>query len=146
MGFDPATMAVVGSAIISSGADILGGSAEKSAANAEALQYESNAKNAMIAADQRQGERLRDLRSTLSSIDALRAGRGLDVSSPTGAAIRDRVNDDATRAIGTDRLNALNQASANYGAATNARNQGQAAYIGGFLKAGSKLKGAGGAK
>jgi hypothetical protein len=136
MGF---AAAFAGSKVVEAGADILGGAAAKSAANDEALQYEQNARNAMIAADERQAERLRDLQSTLSSINALRTGHGLDPASPTGTAIRDRVSEDANRAIGIDRTNALQQSSANYNAATAARSAGKAAYIGGFLKAGSSL-------
>jgi hypothetical protein len=136
--------AAAGSAVIGAAADILGGASQYSAAKAEAKQYEQNARNAMIAADQRQGERMRDLQSTLSSIDALRTGRGLDPTSPTGVAIRERVDTDAQRAIGIDRTNALQQSSANYNAATAAKSAGKAAYIGGFLKAGAKLVGAAG--
>lgn len=131
--------AAAASAVIGGGADILGGAAQKSAADAEGKQYEQNARNAMTASDQMQGERLRDLRSTFSSIDAIRAGSGLDLSSPTGQAIRDRLSTDAGRSITTDRANALGQASSNYNASASIRAQGKAAYIGGFLKAGAGL-------
>jgi hypothetical protein len=139
MGFDPASAFVIGSSVIGGGADILGGASEKSARFAEAKQYENNAKLTAIAAQQEEAARRQDLLSARSSINAYRTARGLDIASPTGMAISDAVTADAERAIGTVKLNAAGQVSSLYNQATIARNQGNAAYIGGFLKAGSRL-------
>jgi hypothetical protein len=130
---------------VSAAASVAGGVAAKQQAGAEAKQYEQNSKYAMIAADQETVQRMEDLNSTLSAIDAIRTARGLDVGSPTGQALRDKVSYDASRAINTTRLNALNQAQGNYAQAGVARSQGQAALLGGFLKAGGTIaKGPGG--
>lgn len=141
MGFDPITM-MLGATVLSAGGSIVGGMAQNSQSRAEAAQYDANAKASLTAADQSESLRRQDLLSTLSSIDATRASRGLEVASPTGMAIRNNTTARADQAIGTENLNYRTQSQSYKTQAGISRSQGQSALIGGFLKGGSKLLGA----
>jgi hypothetical protein len=138
MGFDPVTMAI-GTIVLGAGSSIAGGFAENSAKQAEASQYDRNAKLAKLGADQEEVVRREDLLATISSINAIRTSRGLDVASPTGEAITQHDTMLAERGIGTERLNALNQAQAYGTQAAISRSQGTSAILGGFMKAGTSI-------
>lgn len=119
------------------GGPIAAGMAEKRAANAEAKQFEENAKLAKLSAEQSAEERQRDLMGTLSSIRAIRTSRGLDPSSPTGMAINDRLSTDASTAMSIDRLNSLGQQSQYHLAASTNRARGRVSLLRGFLESGA---------
>lgn len=136
MGFAP--ILAVG---LQAGAQIMGGIAENSQKKAEAAQYDQNAKTTLTAADQSEALRRQDLISTLSSIDAVRSARGLEVASPTGMAIRGNTTARADAAINTENLNYRTQAQSYKTQAGISRSQGTAALIGGFLKGGSSIFG-----
>lgn len=140
MGFDPATM-ILGSAFLSGGNQIYQGLAANSQAKAEAAQYDQNAKAELIAADQADAERRRDLMGTLSAIHAVRTSRELDVASPTGVALAADSTDRAQRAIDTSNLNYRNRSQSDKTMAGIRRSQGTAALVGGFLKGGSSMIG-----
>jgi hypothetical protein len=124
-------------------AQISSGFSANSAYRAQAAQEDQNAKAALTAADQSEAARRQDLISTLSSIDAVRTARGLDVSSPTGIAIAQNRTQRADSAIGTENLNYRTQAQSYKTQAGIDRQQGSAALLGGFLKGGSSLFSAG---
>lgn len=138
MGWVPIVMGVVGGI-----SNIIGGAAQKNQADAEAAAYRQQAQNAITAGDQAEAARRTDLISTLSAVNAIRASRGLDVASPTGMAIAGDLTKRAEAGIHVTRLNALNTASTDLARAGIAKAQGQAALIGGFLKGGTSLLGAG---
>ena len=138
MGFVP-----IIAGVMSGVSTIIGGLAQKSQADAEAAQYRQNAQNALTAGDQQDAARRADLISTLSSVDAIRTARGLDVASPTGLAIASDYTTRAERAINVTRANAFAQAGADRTAAGIASSQGNAAMITGFLKGGQSLFSAG---
>jgi hypothetical protein len=138
MGF----MAIAATAL-SGIAEISGGISANSQARAEAAQYDQNAKAALTAADQSESLRRQDLISTLSSIDAVRASRGLDVASPTGQVVAQNRTTRAEQGIDTENLNYRTQSQAYKTKAGIARSEGSAALLGGFLKGGAKLFSAG---
>jgi hypothetical protein len=124
-------------------AQISGGISANNQARAEAAQYDQNAKSALTAADQSESLRRQDLISTLSSIDAVRTARGLDVASPTGQVIAQNRTARAEQGIDTENLNYRTQAQSYKTQAGISRSQGSAALLGGFLKGGASLFSAG---
>jgi hypothetical protein len=101
--------AVAISAAASAGAAIYSGqqqaAAAKDQAAAQAAQYEEERRAARLAAEQEEAAKRRDLGRVLSAADALRAGRGLDLGSQTGEAIRRASVDGAMGDIETLRAN-----------------------------------------
>lgn len=135
MGFTAAVIGI-GAGALAAGSSIAGGIADRNVARAEAKQYEENARQAKIGADQAEVLRREDLLGTLSSIRAIRTSRGLDPTSPTGLAINERVRMQGERAIQAERLNSLNEQGKLYSAAAVSRAKGKTSLIQGFLKAG----------
>jgi len=68
-------------------------------------------------ADQSEARRLEELTSNLETIQAIRAGRGVGMSSPTGQAILASTAQDERRDIGIEKSNILNEADASRRAA-----------------------------
>jgi len=108
-------------------------------AQGEAAQYKFNARSEQIAADQDSVNRLADLNSSLSSINAVRTSRNLDVASPTGLAIAADYTKRAQQGIDTSRLNYLTRAQSDLFGASQAQYKGYAALIGSFLKTGDEF-------
>lgn len=75
-------------------------------------QYESAAQDEMLAATQEEAQRRRELNDTLSTIDAIRAGRGLS-ASPGGAVFKTAAIANAERDIGINKTNRMVRADAN---------------------------------
>lgn len=102
--------AVAVSAVAGAGTAIYSGqqqaAAAKDAAQAQAAQYEEERRAARMAAEQEEAAKRRDLNRVLSAADALRAGRGLDLGSQTGEALRRASIDAAEGDIETVRANA----------------------------------------
>ncbi len=106
MGVEAAIAAAAVSALASAGTAIYSGQQQKAAAEAEAAQYVEEQAAARTAAIQEEAARRRDMNRTLASMDALRLGRGLDLMSETGQAIRRESIDNAEADITTIRANA----------------------------------------
>jgi hypothetical protein len=151
---DPVTIGLAlgaASSVVAGGASIAQGQARADAAEAraeaEAQQREIQAENAQIAAAQEEAQRRRELNDTLDTIQAVRASRGLQSTSPTGQNLVRRNVRQGERNIATARFNRMQQASRARMAADAARTQGRitssAARTGGFLRAGSSLLSAG---
>lgn len=102
--------AIAVSAAASAGTAIYTGqqqaAASKANAQAQAAQYAEEQRTARLAAEQEEAAKRRTLDAVLSSQDALRAGRGLDLGSPTGEAIRRESIEQAEWDITTIRANA----------------------------------------
>lgn len=102
--------AVAVAAAASAGTAIYSGqqqaAAAKDAAQAQAAQYAEERQAARLAAEQEEAAKRRDLNRVLSAADALRAGRGLDLGSQTGEALRRASIDAAEGDIETVRANA----------------------------------------
>ena len=149
MGAETAIAAAVISAAASAGGAIYAGhqqaAAAKDAANAQAAQLAEEQRAARLAAEQEIAAKRRDLGRVLSSMDALRAGRGLDLNSGTGAAIRGSSIEQAEADIATIEANANNRTRrlglASDSALTRGRNQAQAALVGSYGQAVGSLAG-----
>jgi hypothetical protein len=151
---DPVTIGLglgAASSVVSAGASLAQGNARAEAAEAraqaEAQQREIQAENAQIAAAQEEAQRRRELNDTLDTIQAVRASRNLQGTSPTGQNLVRRNVRQGERSIATGRFNRMQQASRARMAADSARQQGRmtasAARTGGLLRAGSSLLSAG---
>lgn len=113
MGMEVALAAVAISAAAGAGTAIYSGhqqaAAAKDAAQAQSAQLAEEQRSARLAAEQEAAAKRRDVGRVLSSMDALRAGRGLDLMSGTGDAIR-RVSMEAGDAdVATIEANANNR-------------------------------------
>lgn len=117
---------------VSAAASISGAQATKRAAAIEAQQYREEAENARVAAEQEEAQRRKELARILATQEAIRAGRGVELFSGTGLAIRESAIRDAETDINTTRLNALNRIRRfNLGAAVSEA-RGQSALLGGI--------------
>jgi hypothetical protein len=101
---------------------------------AQAAQYNFNAKSELIAADEDSAARLSDLNSTISAVNAVRTSRGLDLASPTGMAISAGLTKRAESNVQTARLNYETKAQSDKFGAWGANQAGQYALLGGFLQ------------
>ena len=110
-----------------------GGVQGQASAEFEAAQFKEEQANARAAAAQDEAQRRRHLARTLSSITALRAGRGVELfGGGTGEAIRKQVTTEAEEDISTSRLNFLNR-SRRFGlSADQAEARGTGELLGGF--------------
>ena len=89
---------------------IAGGRQGQASAEFEAAQFREEQENARVAAAQDEVQRRRQLSRTLSSINAIRAGRGVELfGGGTGDAIREQVTTEAEEDITTSRINLLNR-------------------------------------
>lgn len=91
-------------------ASLMAAQEQSNAQNFEAGQYDLQAKRIRNAAAADEAARRIDLESSLQTIDAMRAGRGLALDSPTGRAISQNVTATGERNIQTSRTNLLLQA------------------------------------
>jgi hypothetical protein len=136
-------IAAVAASVFSAGTSVAGGFAARSAAKGEARQYEAEARFAATAAAQEETERRRALGATLATQDAIRAGRGVDLFSPTGAIIRDETVAAADRDIDNIRLNGMRSADRYKLAASGAEARGTQAFYAGIAHGfGSLFQGA----
>ena len=78
---------LIASTAASAGAKLVAGGERSAAAEFEQQQYQQQAQAAKTAALQDEAARRRDLTSSLETIQALRAGRGVGSGSPTAMAI-----------------------------------------------------------
>ena len=124
---------------VQAAASISGAQASKRAAEIEAQQYREEAENARVAAEQEEAQRRKELVRTLAAQEAIRAGRGVELFSGTGLAIRDSTIHEAETDINTARLNALNRIRRfNLGASVSEA-KGQSALLGGIGAAAGTL-------
>lgn len=125
-------------AIASAGMSVASGIQQSSAANAQAKfqkqQMDTAARDELLAGTQEEVIRRRELNDTLSTINAMRAGNGLSLSSPTARTIERTNIDNAGRDIGIAKTNAAARSSSY-------RLQGQAAKIKGNTDSISALMG-----
>ena len=136
----PAAASAAGSSILGNvfsgigAVSALGGGIQGQAgAEFEAAQFREEQENARVAAAQDEAQRRRHLARTLSSINAIRAGRGVELfGGGTGDAIREQVTTEAEEDITTSRINLLNR-SRRFGlSAQQAEARGTGELLGGF--------------
>lgn len=109
------------------------------AAEAQAAQYAEEREAARVAAEQATAAKRREMTAVLSASDALRAGRGLDLMSGTGEAIRRETVEAGEADITTIRAND-NRTGRRLGLAADsglrrASNSAEASVIGGYGQA-----------
>jgi ABC-type lipoprotein release transport system permease subunit len=109
----------------------------------EKQQLEIQAQTAHIAADQAETKRRTELTSNLETIQAIRAGRGVGSSSPTGQAILTSGIDQQERDIATERFNYLQKADLSQRASELAGRKARTSLLAGYLGAASDILSAG---
>lgn len=105
------------------------------AAKIQRQQYEEEKRASALAAAQEEADKRRELNAVLSAQDTLRAGRGLDLMSSTGDAIRRDSVEQAENDILTIRLNSDRQARRYDLAGSQAKAQGNQAAMSGYASA-----------
>lgn len=143
--------AVAVSAVAAAGTAVYSGhqqaAAAQQSASAQAAQLAEEQRSARLAAEQETAAKRRQLGMVLSAQDALRAGRGLDLTSTTGEAIRRDSLEQAEGDIATVAANANNRTRrlglASDSALTRGRNQANTALVQGYGQAVGSLAGAG---
>lgn len=119
---------------------LAGGQAGYDASQFARMQYEEEAANARAAATQDETQRLRRLRSTLATQNALRAGRGVELfAGGSGEAIRKDTIAQTEEDSQTSRLNLLSRARRFDLAAGQEDVRGRSAILGGVGGAASAL-------
>lgn len=140
MGFSAVTTAVMAaSAAVGAAASIQQGQAQSAALKAQQLQQEQRAQQLQTRAMQDEAARREELASNLSTIAAVRAGRGLSQVSPTALAIRNDVTGDAMGDMRISRLNILNGAESERQSAIVSGKAASAALTAGYFGAGKSL-------
>ena len=115
------------------------GEAQSAALKFQQQQQQQREEQLRTRAMQDEAARREELASNLSTIEAIRAGRGLSQSSPTALAIRDDVTDNAMDAMRVSRLNILNGAESARQAGEQAGSAASTALTSGYLGAGKSL-------
>lgn len=132
---DPITMMALASAATT----VVGGVMESKAAKAEAAQHDEERRTAQVAAQEEEVQRRRMLEEALGNQNALRAARGQDMLSGTGAMLRSRELGDANADLRTIRINSGTQDRRLSLAASAARTRGTAAIVGSVGQAAGSL-------
>jgi hypothetical protein len=128
-----ATVAMVAGTAVSAGATIYQGIAADKAGELEAQQYRENAAAAELASEQDALARRKDLARTIAAQQALRAGSGVDLRSPTSLAIEEASRQETEADILASRYNFAAEAERNRLAARQAKRSGRASLYGGFI-------------
>lgn len=145
MGIDPATLTVM--SLVASGVSTavgVYGSIQQGQAQSEQMRYQQRQQQLReeqlrTQAMQAEAARREELSANLSTIEAIRAGRGLSQTSPTALVIRDDVTDDAMDNMRTERLNILNGAESQRQAAIQSGSAADSAVTGSYIRAGTSL-------
>lgn len=131
-------LAGAGAAISAVGA-ISQGNAQKAAMNAQAAEMERQREAEKTRALQEEAARREDLASQLSTISAVRAGRGLSQTSPTALVIDEAVTENSMNDMLTGRTSSVLRQDSLRMSAESSRQQGSMAQTAGYIKAGTSL-------
>lgn len=127
------------SAAVSTYASVKQGQAQSAAFKAQQQQQQQREEQLRTAAMQDEAARREELVSQLSTADAIRAGRGMSLTSPTALAIRDDATDTAMDDMRNSRLNILNGAESARQQGEQAGSAASSALTSGYLGAGKSL-------
>lgn len=127
---------VAGTALSATG-QIMAGREQARAAEFERQQYQISEEQNRTAAIQSEARRTDEMVSSMETIQALRAGRGVGAFSPTGRAILTSVQDDTAGEILTDKSNYLTKADLSRRAADMSARRGRTSLLAGYLGAGA---------
>lgn len=139
MGIAAAALAA-GTALQATGA-VMTGREQAKAALFEQQQYNAQAQNERTAAAQEEARRLEQLTAALGTIQTVRAGRNVGMSSPTGMAILDATTSEQRRDAVQARLNHLQKADQSRMAASMSGSKARYSLLSGFVDAGSAVAG-----
>lgn len=136
-------MAAIGMTVAGSGLQAFGsiqrGKEEARASQFEKQQYEIQEQQTKTAAAQSEAKRRDDLTSSLETIQALRAGRGVGATSPTGEAIFTSSVDDVEGDIAIERANYATKADQSRRAALMSDRKSKTSLLAGYLGAGEAI-------
>lgn len=131
-------LAAVGT--LASVAGAVGGARAQSAAyRAQAAEQDRAARLSMTRAKQEEAQRREELASTMGTIAAVRAGRGLSQTSPTGIAAANAIRSDAMSDLVTERENSIMQSDAMRRQAAMNRSMASSVRTAGYLNAAGSL-------
>jgi len=122
-------------AVASAISSIAGGIQAKRAADTEAAQYREEADNARTAAIQDETQRRKQLQRTLATQQAIRAGSGFELFSPTFSNIQAQTTKDAESDIETAQINFMSKQGRFLLGAEGAEASGQSKMLAGFGQA-----------
>lgn len=130
--------AVVGGGLAATG-KIMAGREGARAAMFESQQKDREGEELKIAAAQVEARRREHLTSSLETIEAIRAGRGVGAGSPTAMASYDEIISDEMRDVRTERYNYLSRVEQTRLASSMSRRKAKMSLIGGYVGAGADL-------
>lgn len=133
---------IVGTAA-QAGSQLMAAGERSAAADFEAQQYRQQVDAARTAALQDETARRRDLTSNIQAIQAIRAGRGVGMGSPTGTAILDNAIDLSEDDIATSKANYASKADLASRAATLSQRKASSSMLAGYLGAAGTVGSAG---
>lgn len=131
MGIDPIT----GSLLATVGRGVAGGLAGRAEARDQEAQFLRQAEFQRIQGLEQEAAIRQEVNSTLSTLSAARGANGLDLDSPTGAAIRGDILRFARQDVLSVRRNAVIAASGSEGQASGARSRGRISLLTGAVSA-----------
>lgn len=129
---DPLGWAMIGASALQGGMSILGGFQQREAMKGQAMAKEYEARMARLQGKQANVNRLDELNQALGAIDVIRAGRGVNIDSATGAAIRQDRRERARNAINNEVLGYRLDAMSRENEARGLRRSGRWAVVSGF--------------
>lgn len=135
----PMIIMMAASTAVSVYSSVRQGQAQSSALKAQQQQQRQREEQLRTRALQDEAARREELASNLSTIEAIRAGRGLSQGSPTALVIRDDLTNDAMDDMRVSRLNILNGAESARQSAEQSGKAASNALTTGYLGAGKSL-------
>jgi hypothetical protein len=136
-----APIALFASSAMTAVGAVMTGREQARAADFERQQYEIDAQVNRTAAAQEDARRREELVSALGTIQAVRAGRGVGMSSPTGMAILTSTASEQVRDAQQARLNNLVKADRSRIAASMSGSRARYSLLSGFVNAGTAIAG-----
>lgn len=130
-----APYALAASTALTAGATVLQAREQSKAASFESEQLQIQSDQYKTAAAQDEANRRRELESNLETIQSIRSGRGVGLSSPGGRATLDAVTTAEERDIGIAKSNYLTQSDLSLRASGMAAEKAKTSLLAGYLGA-----------
>lgn len=124
---------------MSAGGKLMEGRERSNAYKFEADQLQQQSDSLKATAAQVEARRREDLTSSLETIAAIRAGRGVGQGSPTAQAIYGQIVEDESRDIRTERVNYLTKAEQSRMASVAAKRKAKTSLIASYIDAGATV-------
>jgi hypothetical protein len=140
-GVEIAVAGMVGGTALKAYGDIRKGQEEARSAEFEAQQLAIQQETLRIASKQDETKRRNELTSSLETIQAIRAGRGVGAASPGGMALFDAITENAERDISTSKFNFAQKGEQARLLETTSRERGKTSLLSGYLNAGADIAG-----